>query len=399
MVKATLKENQGLPQNLLWILAIIAGLAVANIYYNQPLLGMIKADLNLSDFTTNLVAMITQAGYAMGLLLIVPLGDLYRRRPILLVTFSVLVISLLGIYIAPNIYILLFASFFTGACSMIPQIFVPIASQISTPETKEKNVGMIIAGLLTGILISRVISGVVGQYWGWRTMYLMAAIIMLLSTFVIYFRLPEINPTFKGSYKKLMGSIIQLIREEPALLRISIKTGFAFAAFLAFWSVLAFKLAQPPLNVGSDVVGLLGLFGVVSVLGSTSVGGYIKRVGVIKMSYIGIVMNFIAWLMFYFLDSALIWFGLGIMVRDAGLLFLQLSNQTYVLSIKPEAANRINTIFMTTYFAFGAIGSLLAGAAWQMCGWGGVTILALILISCTFILNTYDYLLVKKSKR
>ena len=155
-MKQELKENQGLPASLLWTLAIIAGISVANLYYNQPLLNRISRDLQTSEFTANLIAMITQIGYAIGLLFIIPLGDLFKRKTIILINFTVLVVSLLTIALTPYIHLILFASLLTGICSVMPQIFIPIAAQFSTPETKGKNVGMIVSGLLTGILASRV---------------------------------------------------------------------------------------------------------------------------------------------------------------------------------------------------------------------------------------------------
>ena len=198
-MKLELKENQGVPSSLLWTLAIISGVTVANIYYNQPLLNRISRDLNISEFTANLIAMCSQIGYAIGLLFIIPLGDLYRRRNIILVNISILVVSLLTIALAPNIHLILFASLLTGACSVIPQIFMPLAAQYSTPETKGKNVGIILSGLLTGILASRVVSGIVGEYMGWRFIYFIAAGLMVVCLLIIIRILP--GPSFQLSGK------------------------------------------------------------------------------------------------------------------------------------------------------------------------------------------------------
>ena len=169
-MKLELKENGGLPAHILWTLAIVAGVSVANLYYNQPLLNIMRHELEVSEFKTNLIAMITQIGYALGLLFIVPLGDLYRRKNIILTNIFLLIFSLQANAKAPNIYIIWAASLITGICSMIPQIFVPIASQFSRPENKGRNVGVVISGLLTGILASRVVSGFVGEVRGWREM-------------------------------------------------------------------------------------------------------------------------------------------------------------------------------------------------------------------------------------
>ena len=207
-MKQELKENTGLPSSLLWILAIIAGISVANLYYNQPLLNLISHDLKVSEFSANLIAMTTQIGYALGLLFIIPLGDLYKRKTIILINFSILVVSLLTIATAPNIYIILLASLLTGICSVMPQIFVPIAAQFSTPETKGKNVGMIISGLLTGILASRVVSGIAGEYMGWRFIFYVAAVLMVVCVIIIMRILPDIPSNFRGKYSDLMKSLL-----------------------------------------------------------------------------------------------------------------------------------------------------------------------------------------------
>ena len=180
-----LDERKGISSGLLYVLAAIAGITVANLYYNQPLLDMIRVDLEASEMEANHIALFTQLGYALGLLFIIPLADLYSRKRIVLVNFSVLTLSLLGIAMAGKVYWLQFFSLLTGICSVIPQIFVPFAAQYSRPEEKGKNVGMVVSGLLTGILLSRVVSGYVGDWLGWREMYYIASGLMVLSAIVI----------------------------------------------------------------------------------------------------------------------------------------------------------------------------------------------------------------------
>ena len=326
-MKQTLKENGGLPASILWTLAIVAGISVANLYYNQPLLNMIRHDLGVSEFKTNLIAMVTQIGYALGLLFIIPLGDLYQRKKIIVTNFAILIVSLLTIALAPNIHIILIASFLTGICSVIPQIFVPIASQFSKPENKGRNVGIVISGLLTGILASRVISGFIGEVFGWREMYHIAAALMLICGIVVMKVLPDIRPTFKGKYSDLMKSLFLLLKEYPLLRIYSIRAALAFGSFLAMWSCLAFKMGQAPFYAGSNVIGMQ---------------------------------------------------------------CIQLSNQASIFELCPGASNRVNTIFMTTYFVGGSMGTFLAGSAWQAFGWHGVLGMGVLLTSCSLLITFFS---------
>lgn len=385
-MKQTLKENEGLPAPILWTLAIVAGISVANIYYSQPLLNMIRQELGVSEFKTNLISMVTQIGYALGLLFIVPLGDLYQRKKIIITSFTILILSLLTIAIAPGIHLILTASLFTGICSVMPQIFIPIASQFSIPKNKGRNVGLVVSGLLTGILGSRVISGLVGELFGWREMYYIAAGIMLICSIVVIKVLPKIQPNFKGTYGGLMKSLFSLLKEYPELRIYSIRAALAFGSFLAMWSCLAFKMGSAPFFAGSNVIGMLGLCGIAGALSASLVGKYVKKVGVRRFNFIGCGLILLAWFLFFVGENSYIWIVAGIIIIDIGMQCIQLSNQTSIFELNPKASNRINTIFMTTYFLGASTGTFLAGTFWQAYGWHGVIGTGVILtISSLFI--------------
>lgn len=372
-MKQPLKENGGLPASILWTLAIVAGISVANLYYNQPLLNMIRHDLGVSEFKTNLIAMVTQIGYAIGLFFIVPLGDLYQRRKIILTNFALLIVSLLAIASSHSVNLILVASLFTGICSMVPQIFIPIAAQFSRPENKGRNVGIVVSGLLTGILASRVVSGFVGELFGWREMYYIAAGLMLACAVIILKVLPEIQPNFKGRYASLMKSLLSLWREFPQLRVYSVRAALNFGSFLAMWSCLAFKMGQAPFFADSDVIGLLGLCGVAGALTASFVGKYVKQVGVRRFNFIGCGLILLSWLLLSTGENTYAGIIAGIITIDIGMQCIQLSNQTSIFELAPRASNRINTIFMTTYFTGGSLGTFLAGSFWQLYGWHGVT--------------------------
>ena len=382
-MKQELKENQGLPASLLWTLAIIAGISVANLYYNQPLLNRISRDLQTSEFTANLIAMITQIGYAIGLLFIIPLGDLFKRKTIILINFTVLVVSLLTIALTPYIHLILFASLLTGICSVMPQIFIPIAAQFSTPETKGKNVGMIVSGLLTGILASRVVSGIIGEYLGWRFIFFVAAGMMVICVIIIMRVLP-------GRYSDLMKSLFSLVMEYPQLRISSLRAGIAFGSFLALWTSLAFKMEQAPFFAGNNIVGLLGLCGIAGALTASYIGNYVQVLGVKRLNYIGCSLIFAAWFSLYSGQNSYVGIITGIFIIDIGMQCIQLSNQATIFSLNPKAANRINTIFMTTYFIGGSIGTLLAGTFWHWFGWQGVVGAGITLATCSFMINIFS---------
>lgn len=392
-MKRKLVENCGIPGYLLLLLAIISGLAVANLYYNQPLLNDICRDLNVSELTANLIPMITQIGYALGLLFIIPLGDLYSRRRIIVINFSLLSISMLSIAMSGSILFVLASSLVTGICSVMPQIFIPIASQFSKPEDKSKNVGILVSGLLTGILGSRVISGIVGEYWGWRTMYYIAAIIMFVCIFVVLRIIPDMTVNYKGSYKSLMRSLFTIYSQRPDIRLSSLRAGLCFGSFLALWACLAFKLSGPPFFAGNNIIGLMGLCGVAGALTASIVGRYVRVLGVKRLNYIGCIIIIFSWVVMYVFQYTYTGFIIGIMLVDIGMQCIQLSNQTYVLTSLPGASNRVNTIFMTTYFIGGALGTFLAGVFWHAMQWTGVVIVGMSLTLISLLITRFSRVL------
>lgn len=390
MKKYVLEENQGMPAGLLWTLAVIAALSVANLYYNQPLLNKIGEDLNVTAFHANLIPMITQIGYALGLLFIIPLGDLYKRQTIITINFLILAFSMYAISHSPNIGGVLAASLLTGICSVMPQIFIPIASQFSRPEHKARNVGILVSGLLTGILGSRVISGIVGEYWGWRTMYVIAAILMIICLFVVRRMLPDMPSNYQGTYGGLMKSVVTLFVQRPTIRLVSVRAGLCFGSFLALWACLAFKLSGAPFFAGNNVIGLLGLCGIAGALTASCVGSLVGKWGVRRLNYIGTGMMFVAWIVMLVMQNSYAGFIIGIILLDIGMQCIQISNQTCALSMAQHAANRANTIFMTTYFIGGSFGTFLSGACWQSWGWTGVVSAGVMLVVCSFLLTLFS---------
>lgn len=371
-MKSQLKEGAGFPDRLLYTLAVIAGVSVANLYYNQPLLEMIRQDLGTSTLAANHIALFAQCGYALGLLFLIPLADLYSRRRILIADFTLLILALLATAAAPDIRTVHVSSFVIGVCSVVPQFFIPLAAQYSRPERKNRNVGVVLSGLLTGILASRVVSGAVGEWLGWREMYLIAAGLMILSAVAVFRILPDARPNFSGTYCALMRSLLTLVGRYPQLRVHSARAALAFGSFLCFWASLAFKMAGEPFHAGSDIVGLLGLCGVAGAVTATFVGRYIARVGIFRFNCIGAALQLAAWGLFLVGADHYLPIIAGILLLDIGMQCIQLSNQATLFELCPSASNRINTIFMCCYFIGGSFGTLLSGSAWALFGWTGV---------------------------
>ena len=382
-----LAQNQG--DGYVALRDIAARQEISKKYLEQiiPLLNRVGEDLHVSEFTANLIPMVTQIGYALGLLFIIPLGDLYKRRNIIVINFSLLACSMLAVAVAPDIRCILAASLVTGVCSVMPQIFIPMVSQFSLPQNKARNVGMLVSGLLAGILGSRVISGIVGEYWGWRTMYYIAALMMLVCIFVVLRILPDMPSNFRGTYRGLMKSLLDLFRSQPTIRMVSARSGLCFGSFLALWACLAFKLSGPPFYAGNNVIGMLGLCGVAGALTASFVGASVRRLGVRPLNFIGCGLMIAAWAVMYIFQDTYTGFIAGIILIDIGMQCVQISNQTCALSMAPQASSRVNTIFMTTYFVGGAAGTFLAGTCWHAFGWAGVAGAGVCLTVCSLFIT------------
>lgn len=360
-----------LSKSLLWLMTIGAGLVVANNYYNQPLLGKIAKEFNISESTANNVAMLTQIGYALGLLLLIPLGDMFRRKKIIIADFALIILSLLTFSLSTNIYVMFAASFFIGFSSVIPQMFVPIAAQLSKPEEKGKNVGLVMSGLLVGILVSRVFSGIVGEILGWREVYYIAIAVVTLFGISIVLVLPNIKPTFNGTYSQLMQSLLLYVWTVPSLRLASLRGALGFGSFMAFWTTLTFHLERPPFLAGSDVAGMLGLVGVVGALAASLVGRMTDRINKNLLIIISVITMILSWLIFGIWGFSYAGLIIGIILLDVGLQSMHITNQTIVFSTHPEATNRLNTIYMVSYFIGGSLGTFISGKAWGTYGWQG----------------------------
>jgi len=359
-------------RTVIWSMSIISGLIVANNYYNQPLLGLISKDLNVTESAAGKISVLTQIGYAFGLLIIVPLGDKFLRKRLILIDLILVFAALLWMTFATELWMLYAASLLIGTTSVIPQLFVPIAAELSSEKEKAANIGLVVSGLLLGILLSRFIGGIVGEMWGWRSMFGIAAVLMLLVWIFVYKMLPEMKPNFKGTYFELMNSVWNLARTQPVLQLASFRGAMAFGSMCALFTTLVFHMERPPFEVGASVVGSFGLAGAVGALAAAKVGSLQNRMSINRIILYALLILIGSWGFTYFAGNTYWGLIVGVILVDLGVQSSHIMNQTNYFLLKTNAVNRLNTVYMVSYFIGGSLGTYTASIAWQYAQWDGV---------------------------
>jgi predicted MFS family arabinose efflux permease len=371
-------------RSLVWIMAITSGAAAANLYYNQPLLAVIAQNLRVPEHETGLIPMLTQIGYALGIFLLVPLGDLLERRRLIVIMLGITAIALAATAISPNLTWLAIASLAVGMSTIVAQLIVPFAAQLAKPEERGKIVGMVMSGLLIGILLARTISGFVGANLGWRAMYWLASGLMIVLAVILRRSLPQGKSSLRILYPDLMRSLLTLVREQPLLRQASIAGALSFGAFSAFWSTLVFFLAQPPYHFGSEVTGLFGLVGVVGATAAPLVGKLADRGSPKRTAALGIIISSLSFLIFWILGHQIWGLVVGVILLDLGVQTTMVSNQARIYSLPSEFHSRLNALYITFYFIGGALGSFLGAYGWSHAKWSGVCLSALLMLGIAF---------------
>lgn len=377
---AAVRVGGGLTKQFILILAIASGLSVANMYYNQPLLADIGRTFHASSNAVGYVSMLTQIGYALGMLFFVPLGDIRERRTLISGLLIAVSLSLVGFATAQNLIWMYIASFAIGITTVVPQVIIPLSAELALPEERGKVIGTVMSGLFFGILLARTISGIIGDMFGWRAMYWIAAVIMLLLSLILYQLIPKTKPENNSTYTDLLKSMGNLIRRYSTLREASLIGACMFGGFSVFWTSLAFFLEGEPYHYSSSITGLFGLIGVAGAAGAPFIGRLADRIAPKKIVGILLLLTLIAY-GFFGLAGFTIWSLIaGVIILDLGVQGSQVSNQTRIYALEPAARSRINTVFMVSTFTGGAIGSTLGSFAWQHWGWSGVCLMGGMLI-------------------
>ncbi len=381
---ASAQTDNQLGQSLVWMMAITSGAAAANLYYNQPLLGVIAESFHIPAHATGLIPMLTQIGYAVGILLLVPLGDLMERRRLILIMLLASAIALATAAVSTNLTELSVASLAIGITTITAQLIVPFAAQLAKPQERGKVVGMVMSGLLIGILLARTVSGFVGATLGWQAMYWLASGMMLVLALTLSRLLPKSQPSLRVPYPRLMGSLLKLIQKQPVLREASLAGAMSFGAFSAFWSTLVFLLAQPPYHYGSEVTGLFGLVGVVGAAAAPLVGKLADK-GNPKLTVgLGLAITTLSFLVFWMFGHQILGLIIGVILLDLGVQTTMVSNQARIYSLPPDSHSRLNALYITFYFIGGALGSFLGAYGWSHWQWNGVCAVAVLMLLVAF---------------
>jgi predicted MFS family arabinose efflux permease len=363
-------EKPGASPLIVALIALCAGITVSNLYLTQPLLPVVAESLRVDPSQVGFLPTIGQAGYALGILLIVPLGDVLRRRGLLTVVLAGLIVALAGAALAPSLGLLMVATLFVSSLTILPQILIPLASQIAGDEHRGRVLAIIGAMLTSGLFASRSLYGQVGDAFGWRASYVVAAVLSAIIGTITISVLPKEKKSKEGeTYASLLRSLPTLLYEEPTLRKACLLQGTIFATFNMFWTTIVFTLTTSPYGFSTGTAGLFGLFGLLSAASAPFVGGLIDRRGPVMTLGACLLVTICSAVAFFLGGTLLTAIIVAIVLLGIGVQGGMSANQTRVLTIRPEAGSRMNTVFLVLIFVFGAAGGAAGSALYHAGGW------------------------------
>ena len=395
-MSASTAATKPLSTALILLMATATGLAVASNYYAQPLLHTIAQHMGLSMSGAGSVVITAQLSYGAGLLLLVPLGDLFEQRRLIVIMTVLSGLGLLLSAFSPSLTWLLLGTAITGLFSVSAQILVTMGASLTDPQSRGRVVGTLMSGLLLGILLARTVAGALSSAGDWRTIYLLAAALMFISAIALFFALPSHHNSAGLSYPKLLGSVFRLFVDEPVL-RLRAALGLlTFSLFALFWTPLAFLLAVPPYSYSDAVIGLFGLAGAVGALAASWAGRMADRGKGQQATTVGLLVLLASWLPMAFAGTSLTALLIGVLALDFAVQLVHVSNQNAVFQVRPAARNRLNAGYITCYFIGGALGSLVGAQTYPVYGWDGIVLVGAVIATLT--LAVWGYALQRESK-
>lgn len=375
-----MSDRTGMTPARTLLFAVAGGAAVGNLYWAQPLLDEIASSLGTSAAVAGLLVTLTQVGYALGILLVVPLGDVLDRRrliPGVLVTSAV---ALLFAAVAPSFAVLLVALALVGLTTVAGQLLIPLAGDLADPASRGRVVGTIASGVLTGILVSRTVSGLVADAFGWRTIYVVAAVAALVFAVLLRRAIPELERRDRVRYPALIGSVFRAVAAHRAVRVTLVISSAVFAVFTMFWTALTFLLSAEPFGYSTSAIGLVGLAGLAGAVAAQRVGRLHDRGVSVPVTGAAIALVLVSLVVAGLGSRSIVVVLVAVVLLDVGVQATNVLNQTRLFAIDPAARSRLNTAFVTGNFIGGAIGSALASVLWNVGGWTAVTVGGAVLV-------------------
>jgi predicted MFS family arabinose efflux permease len=364
-------------------MAVTCAVTVANLYYAQPLLDSISSSLRVSQGSASLLVTVGQLGYAGGLLFIVPAGDIMRRRPLLTGMLAFCAVTLAGAALAPNLAALAAAIALCCVTSVVVQMLVPYAATLASDNERSRVIGTLMGGLLIGILLSRTFAGVVAQFGGWRTVYGIAAVLMAITAVILRRILPDHAAQLTITYREQLRGVLDIARAEPVLRWRSLIAACGFGSFGAFWTTVTFLLSGPQYGFSQLAIGLFALVGAAGAITSMAGGRMLDKRPGLRWPVTGASLALLA--ASYVLiglggahlgAASLVLLIIGVLLMDACVQGTHVINQSVIYDLLPQARSRLTTVYVTTMFAGGAVGSAVGAQAYDHWGWAGATLVA-----------------------
>ena len=356
------------------LFAVGGGAAVGNLYWAQPLLDEIAADLHASSSLAGLLVTVTQVGYALGILLVVPLGDVLDRRRLVPGVLVASAVALLLASVAPSFGVLLGALGLVGLTTVAGQLLTPLAGDLADPAARGRVVGTVASGMLTGILVSRTVSGLVAQVAGWRAIYVVAAVAALVLAVLLRRAIPHLDRRDRVPYPQLIGSVFRAVAHHRSVQVTLVLGASAFAVFTMFWTALTFLLSAPPFGYSPAAIGLVGLAGLTGAVAAQRVGRLHDRGLSVPVTGAALALGLLSLVVAGLGARSIVVVLVAVVLLDIGVQAANVLNQTRLFAIDPAARSRLNTAFVTGNFIGGAVGSALASVLWGLGGWTAVTI-------------------------
>ena len=363
------------------LFAICSGLAIGNLYWAQPLLVQITNGFGLSAASGGLLVTATQIGYALGILFLVPLGDFVRRKRLISIVMTLSVIALIACALSPSFIILSLSLFSMGIVTVSGQIILPLAGDLSKEEERGHIVGIVSSGITAGILFSRFVSGIIAGFWGWRSVYIIAAVLNLIMALVIIYVLPEIPRKNKlESYKGLIFSVFTTFKRHKTLVRILLHSGLIFGlVFNIFWTSLTFLLSAEPFNYNTFQIGLVSLAGLVAAVAGIGIGKLQDKCLSVPALGVFIILSLLTMIGGFLFSDSILTIVLIAAVFSIAVQGISVLSQARLFALSNEERSRLNTVFVVNNFLFGAVGSALASFLWAQGGWSYVMIGAILI--------------------